>query len=79
MSFTYLLNSLGMLGAEKGNGDQFRLHLVWGSPMLWDCISQTRLGEVWGRIERVELLKPKLMFIKGRHFLKTFYEIAYLE
>lgn len=46
---------------------------------LWDCIFQTGLGEVWGRIERVELLTPKLMFIKGQLFLKRFYEIPYLE
>lgn len=59
MSFTYSLNSLGMLGAEKGNRDQFALHLLWGGPMLRDCISQPGLSEGWGRMGHAELLKPK--------------------
>lgn len=77
MSFTYLLNSLGMLGAEKGSGDQFTLHLLWGSPALWDCISQTGLSR--SGMKHAELLKPKLMFIKRRLFLKGFCEIPYLD
>lgn len=68
-----------MLGTEKGNGDQFTLLLLWGSPALRGCISQTGLSKVWGRMKHAELLKPKLMVTKGRPFLKRFYEIPYLD
>lgn len=60
-----------MLGAEKGK-DQFIQHLVWGSFEFWDCISQTGLSKAWRRMKHANLLKPKLMSMKGWPFPKRF-------
>lgn len=68
-----------MLGTEKGNGDQFTLHLLWSSPTLWGCVFHPGVCEVWERTKHAELQEPKLMFVKGWLFLKTFYEIPYLD
>lgn len=62
-----------MLGTEKGNGDQFTPHLLWG------CFLYRGLCEVWERMKLAELQEPRLMFIKDRLFLKTFYGIPYLD
>lgn len=54
-----------MLGTEKGNGDQFALHLLWSSPTLWGCFFHPEVCEVW---ERTKHAGTKVNVYKGSDF-----------